>query len=75
MKEKIAPLLLLCLVAVSIIYGFGSVASSSHDMRSIDAVPSRPTALTEDHHQNAKWSYPRLVPLGDPVDDPTPDKL
>jgi hypothetical protein len=75
MKGKIASLLLLCLVAVSIFYGFSSIASSGHEIQSMDAAPSSPTTITENPCQNIKRSYPRLVPLGDPIDDPTPEKL
>jgi len=72
MKSKMASLLLLCLVAVSIFYGFSRIASSGYEIQSIDAVPSSPTAITENPCQDIKQSYPRLVPLGDPIDDPTP---
>lgn len=73
MKGKIASLLLLCLVAVWIFYGFSSIASSGHEIQSMDALPSSPSTITENPCQNIKLSYPRLVPLGDPIDDPTPE--
>jgi len=72
MKSRIGALLLLCLVAVSIFYGFSSIASSGHEIHSMHAVPSSPTTIVENPCQDIKQSYPRLVPLGDDVDDPTP---
>jgi len=74
MKRKIACLLLLCLVAVSIFYGFSSIASSGHEIQYMHAVPSGPTTVIETLCQDTQQSYPRLVPLGDEVDDPTPAK-
>jgi hypothetical protein len=72
MNEKITSLLLVCLVSLSIFYGCSTTASSSHTIQSIDAVPSRPTNVTEEPGQNAKLAYPELTPLGDPIDDPVP---
>jgi len=74
MKEKIASLLLICLVALSIVYICSSTALSCHVPRSIDAVTSRPTSATEEPRQNVKLSYPEPIPLGDPIDDPVPHK-
>jgi len=67
MNEKIVCLLLICLVSLSIVYGCGS-ALSSYPTQSIDAVPSKPTTVTEEPSQNVKLFYP----LGDPIDDPKP---
>ena len=72
MKRKIACLLLLCLVAVSLFYGFSSIASPGHEIQSIDAGPSNSATIIENPCQDIKQSYPWLVPLGDDVDDPTP---
>ena len=72
MNEKIASLLLVCLVSLSIVYGCSTTASSSHAIQSIDAVPSGPTSVTEEPGQNVKLSYLDLIPLGDPIDDPVP---
>lgn len=75
MKKSIVSILVVCLVALSIVYVFSSIDSSSHETQSVDAVPSRPTTVAEEQHQNTKLSYPRLIPLGDPVDDPTPQTV
>ena len=75
MKRKIASLLLLCLVAVSLFYGLNSIASSGQEIQSMDVAPSSPTTIIENPCQDIKQSYPRLVPLGDDVDDPTPHTL
>lgn len=74
MNEKIASLLLICLVALSIVYGCSSTALSSHATRSIDGVPFRPTTVTEETCQNVKLPYPEpnLDIMGDPIDGPRP---
>ena len=72
MKSKLGALLILCLVTVSLFYGFRSIASSDHEIQSMHAVPSSPTTIVENPCQDIKQSCPRLVPLGDDVDDPTP---
>jgi len=72
MKSKMACLLLLCLVTVSLFYVFSSIASSGQEIQSMDVVPSSPTTTLENTCQDIKQSYPRLVPLGDDIDDPTP---
>ncbi|TET20746.1 hypothetical protein E3J74_02155 [Candidatus Bathyarchaeota archaeon] len=74
MNEKITSLLLICLVTLAILYGCSSTALSNHTTRSIDAVPSGPTTVTEDPIQNGKLSCPKpnLDILGDEVDDVRP---
>jgi len=74
MNEKITSLLLICLVALSIVYGCSSTALSKHTTRSVDAVPFGPTTVAEDPCQNAKLSHlkPNLDILGDSVDDVRP---
>ena len=74
MKEKIASLLLICLVALSIVYVCSRTALSRHTTRYKDAVPSRPASVTKEPPQNVKPSYPEPIPLGDPIDDPKPNK-
>ena len=72
MKRKIASLLLVCLAAVSLFYGFSSITLYGHEIQSMHAMPSGPTTIVENPCQDTQQSYPRLVPLGDDVDDPTP---
>lgn len=74
MNEKITSLLLICLVTLVIVYGCGSTALSSHVTSSVDGVPSRPTAVTEDPRQNVRMSHskPNFGILGDDVDDVRP---
>lgn len=76
MNKKIVSLLLLCLVALSIVYVCSITALSSHATQSIDVMASRATASTEEHHQNTKLSNGEPTPriLGDPIDDPKPRK-
>jgi hypothetical protein len=71
MNEKIASLLLVCLVALSIVYGCNSNALSSHLGRSVDSVPSRSPTVAEEPCQSGKLSYPGPNPdiMGDPIDD------
>ena len=72
MNEKITSLLLMCLVALSIIYGCGT-AFSNHLTWS-DGVPSGPTTAAEEPCQDVGLSCPEPNPdiMGDPIDDPTP---
>ena len=74
MNKKITSLLVICLAALTIIYGCSSAALSSYIMRSVDGVPSEPVTAAEDPRQNAKLphSKPHLEILGDPVDDVKP---
>lgn len=74
MNGKITSLLLICVVTLAIVYGCSSAALSSHVMRSVDCVPSKPTTVTEDPCQNVKLPHakPNLEILGDPVDDVRP---
>jgi len=74
MNDKITSLVLICLVTLAIVYGCSSTALCNHATRSVDGVPSRPTTLTEDPHQNVKLSHPKpnLDILGDPIDGPKP---
>jgi hypothetical protein len=74
MEEKIGSILLICLVALSIVYVCNSTALSSHATKSIDTAPSKPIILTEDSCQNRKLSYPEPIPVGDPIDNPIPHK-
>jgi len=71
MKGKITSLLLICLVALSIVYGCNSTALSSHLSRSVDGVRSGSPGVTEEPCQNGKLSHPGPSPgiMGDPVDD------
>jgi hypothetical protein len=71
MNGKITSLLLVCLVALSIVYGCNSTALSSHLRRSVGGVPSRSPTVAEEPCQNGKLSYPGPNPgiMGDPVDD------
>jgi len=71
MNEKTASLLLICLVALSIVYACNSTALSSHIRRSVDGVPSRSPTATEGTCQNGELTYPGPNPdiMGDPVDD------
>ena len=73
MHKKIASLLLISLVTLSIIYGCCNIILPSYATRSIEAEPS-PTTLTETPHQTAKLSCPKrnLDVLGDPIDIPRP---
>lgn len=74
MREKIVSLLLVCLVALSIVYGCSSAALSSQATQSMDAVPSRPTTVTEEIRQKGKLSRPGppLNIMGDPIPDVKP---
>lgn len=72
MKEKIASLLLICLVALSVVYICSSTAFSNLVTKAIDAVPSKPITVTEGPRQDGKLSCPKPVPLGDPIDNPKP---
>ena len=72
MKKRIASLLLVCSVVLSIVYSCSSIALSSHATESTDPVLSWPTTVTEELRPKRKLSYPGLMPLGDPIDDPTP---
>ena len=74
MNEKITSLLLICLVALSIVYGCSNTALPSHEALSVDGVSSGPTTIAEDLGKNAKLSCPKpnLDILGDPVDDVRP---
>ena len=76
MNDKIASLLLICLVALSIVYVCSSTALSSHATQSVDAVPSGPTTVIGEPRQNVKLSNGEPTPriLGDPIDDPKPRK-
>lgn len=70
MNEKITCFLLVCLVAMLIIYGWSNIALSSPATQSIGAVASEPITVAEDTSQNVKLAYP----LGDPIDDPVPHR-
>lgn len=74
MNEKITSLLLICLVALSIVYGCSNAALPSHETLSVDGVSSGPTTIAEDPGKNAKLSRPKpnFDVLGDPVDDVKP---
>lgn len=74
MNEKITSLLLVCLVALSIVYGYSSTALSNHETLSVDGVSSGSITGAEDSGKNAKLSRPKpnLDILGDPVDDVRP---
>jgi hypothetical protein len=72
MNEKTTSLLLICLVALSIIYACNSSTTlSSHIKRSVDGVRSRSPTPSEETCQNGKLTYPGPHPgiMGDPVDD------
>ncbi len=74
MNGKTVSLLVICLVALSIVYGCSATALSSHATRSVDAVPSRTPSITEEDHENVRLSYvgPNTDILGDPIDNPSP---
>jgi len=74
MNKKITSLLLICLVALSIVYGWGNTALPSHETLSVDGVASGPTTIAEDPGKNARLSRPKpnFDILGDPVDDVKP---
>lgn len=74
MKEKMASILLICLVALSIIYVCNSTALSSHELQAIGTAPSRPTSITETPSPKGRLSYPAPIPMGDPIDNPIPHK-
>lgn len=74
MNKKIACLLVICLVALSIVYVGGSTALASHATQPIDAVPSTRTTATEGPSQNKGLSYQKPIPLGDPIENPRPHK-
>ena len=72
MNEKTISLLLVCLVALSIVYACNSnIALSSYTRPSVNAVPSGSPIATEENCQNEKLTYPGPHPdiMGDPVDD------
>jgi len=71
MKEKTVILMLICLVALSIVYSCTGIAFSSH------TTPTGPTRVTEEKHPNVKPSYPEpnLNILGDPIDNPRPHNI
>ena len=74
MNERTTSILLICFVALSIVYCYSSTILPCHATESIDAVHSRPTTLTKEPCQNVKLSYPRpnWNVLGDPIDNPRP---
>ena len=71
MNEKIASILLICLVSLSIIYCYSITALPSHTTHYREVALSQRTTVTK---ENAKLSYskPNLGVLGDPIDDPKP---
>ena len=74
MNGKIVSVLLVCLVAMSIVYVCSSTALSSHATQSIGAVPSGPTIVTEEIRQKGKLSPlgPPMSIMGDPIKDVKP---
>jgi len=74
LKEKIASVLLVCLVILPFINSCSSIALFSHATHHTDVTPSEPTILTQETCQNVKPTYPKpnLGVLGDPIDDPKP---
>lgn len=75
-NKKIVSLLLVCLVAMSIVYSCSGTALSSHQTQSDDVVSSSPSKTTEGLGRSAKLAFrePNLEISGDPVDDPKPRK-
>lgn len=75
MNGKIVPLLLACVVALSIVYSCSGSSLSSYPAQSIEAVRSGPSNIIEKPCQNAKLSIQEmgLHIMGDPIDDPTPN--
>jgi len=76
MNEKIASLLLIYLVTLSIVYVWSSSALSIDATHSKDVSPSGAIMLTEENHQMhtsvfyVEVQNPSI--LGDPIDDPKP---
>ena len=68
MNRKIVYLPLICLVALSIIYGCSTTALFSHAPQSTDDILCEFISATESACQSAEMYYP----LGDPIDDPKP---
>ena len=73
MNEKFASILIICLVATLIVYGY-SIALSGYAVESTDVQHSSPTATPEDFCCNLRLDYSKLKPelMGDGVGDPTP---
>lgn len=73
MKKKIASLLLVCIVALSIVY-VCSTTLYSRITQSMDAMPSRSTIVTDEIYQKEKLHSPEppLKVTGDPVEDVKP---
>jgi len=76
MNGKIVSLLLICLVALSIVYSCSGTALSSQQPQSDDVVSSGTCKTSERLSRGPKLAFrePRLKISGDPVDDPKPRK-
>ena len=72
MKIKTVSLLLVCLVALSILYAYGSATLAPHATQPLGTAPSTLLTMTEETLRNANLPPAQLVPLGDPIDDPIP---
>ena len=72
MRKKVVLLLLFCITALSIVLMCGGAALPSLATQPTGASPTVLAKVTQNALQDAKWPSLRLIPLGDPVDDPVP---
>jgi len=63
--KKVAGIVLLCMVAVSVIYGFSVVLSTSLSSQTLDGQATRQPVLAQRPGGN--------IPKGDPIDNPKPN--
>ncbi len=74
MNRKIVSVLLICLVALSIVYSCSGMALSSQQLQSDEVLSSGTCNRSERLSRGPKLAFrePNLEISGDPVDDPKP---
>lgn len=74
MHRKVAILLLIGLVVLSIVYGCSATALSNHGPQSTDTDSSKHIIVAEERGQDIRRPFPgrNLGVSGDPIEDPVP---